>query len=130
MALLAAERGVLVFRDQDFKDIGPDAQRDVVRHFGRLHIHPTMGHPPGYPEMHVVYRDPKDETQKRYVIPGELERFTSTDWHLDHSSEIQPPGMTFFWNLETPEVSDSRARVALFLFADYSRPVATPASCH
>lgn len=28
-------------RDQDFKDIGPDRQREIVRHFGRLHIHPV-----------------------------------------------------------------------------------------
>ncbi|WVQ83689.1 hypothetical protein IAT38_005832 [Cryptococcus sp. DSM 104549] len=102
LALLAAERGLLVFRDQDFKDIGPDKQLDIVRHFGRLHIHPTMGHPPGYPEMHVVYRDPKDSTIARYTKPNEVQKITSVGWHADHTAEIQPPGITFFFALEAP----------------------------
>lgn len=76
VALLAAERGVLVFvcldsnvcspvvpngntqRDQDFADIGFDKQKDLVRYFGPLHKHPTMGYPAGTgPEFHVVYAD-------------------------------------------------------------------------
>lgn len=28
LALLIAERGVVVFRDQDFKDIGPEKQKE------------------------------------------------------------------------------------------------------
>ena len=38
LALLAAKRGALVFRDQDFGDIGFKAQKTIVRHFGPLHI--------------------------------------------------------------------------------------------
>ncbi|ORY22847.1 hypothetical protein BCR39DRAFT_371013 [Naematelia encephala] len=102
LALLAAERGLLIFRDQDFKDIGPDRQLDIVRHFGRLHIHPTMGHPAGYPEMHVVYRDPKDSTIARYTKPNEVGKFSSVGWHADHTAELQPPGITFFFALEAP----------------------------
>jgi len=102
LALLAAERGLLIFRDQDFKDIGPDKQLDIVRHFGRLHIHPTMGHPAGYPEMHVVYRDPKDSTIARYTKPNQVPKLTSTAFHIDHTAEVQPPGVTFFFALETP----------------------------
>ena len=62
----------------------------------------TMGHPEGYPEMHVVYRDPKDSTIARYTPPGAVEKVTSVSWHADHTSEIQPPGLTFFFALETP----------------------------
>ncbi|KAL7425287.1 hypothetical protein Q5752_000975 [Cryptotrichosporon argae] len=113
LALLAAERGVLIFRDQDFKDIGPDAQLDVVRHFGRLHIHPTMGHPPGYPEMHVVYRDPTDSTIARYVKPNEVPRVSSVGWHQDHPAEIQPPGITFFFALEAPDAGGDTLFVSL-----------------
>ncbi|WWD06209.1 hypothetical protein V865_004295 [Kwoniella europaea PYCC6329] len=102
LALLAAERGLLVFRKQDFKDIGPEKQLEIVRHFGRLHIHPTMGHPEGYPEMHVVYRDPKDSTISRYVKPNEVQKISSVSWHADHVAEIQPPGITFFFALEAP----------------------------
>ncbi|GFZ51525.1 Alpha-ketoglutarate-dependent sulfonate dioxygenase [Saitozyma sp. JCM 24511] len=102
LALLAAERGLLIFRDQEFKDIGPERQLDTVRHFGRLHIHPTMGHPEGYPEMHVVYRDPKDSTIARYTKPNEVSSISSVNWHVDHTAEVQPPGITFFFGLEVP----------------------------
>ncbi|KAJ4172427.1 hypothetical protein NW754_002626 [Fusarium falciforme] len=39
LALLIAERGVVVFRDQDFKDIGIQKQKEFGRYFGPLHIH-------------------------------------------------------------------------------------------
>lgn len=39
LALLIAERGVVVFRDQDFKDIGVEKQKEFGRYFGPLHIH-------------------------------------------------------------------------------------------
>lgn len=39
LALLIAERGVVVFRDQDFKDIGPVRQKEFASYFGRLHVH-------------------------------------------------------------------------------------------
>jgi sulfonate dioxygenase len=39
LALLIAERGVVVFRDQDFKDIGIEKQKAFGRYFGPLHIH-------------------------------------------------------------------------------------------
>lgn len=39
LALLVAERGVVVFRDQDFKDIGPQKQKEFGQYFGRLHVH-------------------------------------------------------------------------------------------
>jgi sulfonate dioxygenase len=39
LALLIAERGVVVFRDQDFKDIGLEKQKEFGKYFGRLHVH-------------------------------------------------------------------------------------------
>lgn len=39
LALLIAERGVVVFRDQDFKDIGIEKQKEFGQYFGPLHIH-------------------------------------------------------------------------------------------
>jgi sulfonate dioxygenase len=39
LALLIAERGVVVFRDQDFKDIGPAKQKAFGSYFGKLHVH-------------------------------------------------------------------------------------------
>lgn len=43
LALLIAERGVVIFRDQDFKDIGLDKQKEFGRYFGPLHIHVSIG---------------------------------------------------------------------------------------
>ncbi|KAG6814693.1 hypothetical protein H0H87_007872, partial [Tephrocybe sp. NHM501043] len=43
LALYTAERKVLLFRDQDFKDIGPDRQIEIARHFGPIQRHPTSG---------------------------------------------------------------------------------------
>ena len=39
LALLIAERGVVVFRDQSFKDIGIEKQKAFGEYFGPLHIH-------------------------------------------------------------------------------------------
>lgn len=39
LALLIAERGVVVFRGQDFKDIGVEKQKEFGSYFGRLHVH-------------------------------------------------------------------------------------------
>ena len=39
LALLIAERGVVVFRGQDFKDIGPLKQKEFGEYFGKLHVH-------------------------------------------------------------------------------------------
>ncbi|KKA25178.1 hypothetical protein T310_0769 [Rasamsonia emersonii CBS 393.64] len=57
LALLAAERGVVVFRDQDFADIGPERQRAFGRYFGPLHVHQMGGHIKDYSEILPVYRD-------------------------------------------------------------------------
>jgi sulfonate dioxygenase len=39
LALLIAERGVVVFRGQNFKDIGVEKQKEFGSYFGRLHVH-------------------------------------------------------------------------------------------
>ncbi|WWC97352.1 hypothetical protein V866_004231 [Kwoniella sp. B9012] len=103
LALLAAERGVVIFRDQDFKDIGVEKQLETARHFGRLHIHPTMPYPKGIPEMHVVYKDPAAANRFSAIKPSDLQSVSSVVWHSDHTAEQQPPGYTFFVALEVPE---------------------------
>ncbi|PIL30953.1 hypothetical protein GSI_07122 [Ganoderma sinense ZZ0214-1] len=99
LALEVARRGLVVFRDQqDFIDRGPEFFREWGRYFGRLHIHPTSGHPEGVPELHLVYRD------QNTTYNFELEdRITSTTWHSDVSYELQPPGLTTFFLLSSPE---------------------------
>ncbi|ORX46130.1 TauD-domain-containing protein [Hesseltinella vesiculosa] len=88
LALLVAERGVLVFRDQD---INVDEGLDFARSFGPLHIHATFGHPPGYPEIHTVYFD----TKLVHFLDG---------WHSDVSYEKQPAGVTLLKMDIVPEV--------------------------
>jgi len=42
LALLIAERGIVVFRGQDFKDIGVEKQKAFGSYFGRLHVHVSI----------------------------------------------------------------------------------------
>jgi len=55
LALLIAERGVVIFRDQDFKDIGIEKQKAFGRYFGPLHIHvsPIRLHSSAWRELTV-----------------------------------------------------------------------------
>jgi len=129
----------MVFRDQqDFIDRGPEFYRQWGSHFGRLvvffnnfsqtsidlevfslHIHPTSGHPAGYPEVHLVYRY-MDFTYfvkwRKFSIPICFSRdlnksfnfeyddaVTPTVWHSDVSYELQPPGLTTFFLLAQPK---------------------------
>ncbi|EMD41573.1 hypothetical protein CERSUDRAFT_110123 [Gelatoporia subvermispora B] len=98
VALEVARRGLVVFRDQqDFIDRGPEFYLEWGRHFGRLHIHPTSGHPAGYPEVHLVYRD--ESSTFNFEQNNSI---TSTGWHSDVSYELQPPGTTTFFLLSQP----------------------------
>ncbi|KAF8552160.1 TauD-domain-containing protein [Imleria badia] len=99
LALYAAERKVLIFRDQDFKDIGPERQIELVKRFGRIQRHPTSGNVKDYPEFHVVYRDSDHDHLRRYL---KQDRIYQTQWHSDVSYEKQPPGTTFFFILDQP----------------------------
>lgn len=96
LALFVAQRGVVVFRNQDFASKGAEFVTEYARHFGRLHIHPTSGSPKGYPELHVVYRRP--QATDIYAKRNNLVAF-----HSDVSYELQPPGTTFLSVLEGPE---------------------------
>ena len=98
LALFAAQRKVLVFRDQDFASLSIEEALKYGEYFGRLHIHPTSGAPEGHPEIHLVHRGADDRS-------GELllETRTSTvAWHSDVTYEQQPPGTTFLYNLDIP----------------------------
>ncbi|KIK70430.1 hypothetical protein GYMLUDRAFT_273011 [Collybiopsis luxurians FD-317 M1] len=98
LALLVARRGLVVFRDQqDFIDAGPDFYLEWGSYFGRNHIHPASGHPSGYPEVHLVYRD--ENSSFNFEIADSI---TSTFWHSDVSYELQPPGLTTFFLLSQP----------------------------
>jgi sulfonate dioxygenase len=99
LARFVAERKVVAFRDQDFKDLSiPDAL-EYGGYFGRHHIHPTSGAPEGYPEIHLVHRGAGDDRADQYFA----NRTSSVAWHSDVSYEQQPPGTTFLYILDKPE---------------------------
>lgn len=99
LALLTAQRKVLVFLDQDFADLPIQKALDFGAYFGRLHIHPTTGAPKGYPEVHLVHFGPDDTTREDLL----RDHLTSIAYHSDVSYEEQPPGTTFLYNLDIPQ---------------------------
>ncbi|KAL9101468.1 MAG: hypothetical protein Q9163_003263 [Psora crenata] len=99
LALLAAQRKVLVFRDQDFADLSiPDALK-YGEYFGRHHIHPTSGAPKNHPEIHLVHRGIDDRSHELLLES----RLSTVAWHSDVTYEKQPPGTTFLYILNKPE---------------------------
>ena len=105
LALLAAERGVVVFRGQDFKDIGIERQKAFARYFGPLHIHPTGAHVEGHLEYHNIYLGPDNE----YRATFRGNRLTSTGYHSDVSYEHQTPGLTLLALLSVPPTGGDTA---------------------
>ncbi|KAL2881447.1 hypothetical protein SGCOL_003012 [Colletotrichum sp. CLE4] len=129
VALLAAERGVLVFRDQDFADIGFDRQKEIVRHYGPLHkvriprwdiqkaqaqsftsSTPMRKRKTHYLPLHPT-EDQEDLETHTYThthdVRGNLRtllgpRTTYDLWHIDQTFTPNTPSTTFFWVLETP----------------------------
>ncbi|KAG7800156.1 hypothetical protein KL929_001072 [Ogataea haglerorum] len=104
LALLVEQRGVVVFRDQDFKDQSFDFIKDWGRHFGPLHVHPTSGAPLGQPEFHITFRrGSKDEARKTFA-----NKLNNITWHSDVTYETQPPGITLFGMLQTDVGGDTQ----------------------
>lgn len=98
LALLTAQRKVLLFRNQDFANLPIDKALEFGGYFGRHHIHPTSGAPKGYPEVHLVHKGAHDHTARQL-----LEQRTSTiAWHSDVTYEEQPPGTTFLYIFDKP----------------------------
>ncbi|KAI1819838.1 hypothetical protein F4861DRAFT_108426 [Xylaria intraflava] len=99
LARFVAERKVVAFRNQDFKELSiPDALK-WGGYFGRHHVHPTSGAPLGYPEVHIVHRGAGDNKADNYFA----NRVSSVAWHTDVSYEQQPPGTTFLYILDKPK---------------------------
>lgn len=100
LARFVAERKVVAFRGQDFADLPIADALEYGGYFGRHHIHPTSGSPEGYPEIHLVHRGAGDQGHKAYFQA----RTSSVAWHSDVSYEKQPPGTTFLYILDRPDV--------------------------
>jgi sulfonate dioxygenase len=100
LALLIAERKVVVFPDQDLIDAGPARQQEFMRYFGKPNYQPVSGSVRGYPAFHIIHRDGNKDEISRFLE----QRTTTTLWHQDVSYEIQPPGYVMLGLLQGPEV--------------------------
>ncbi|CAJ2505699.1 Uu.00g130930.m01.CDS01 [Anthostomella pinea] len=108
LALLIAERGVVVFRGQDFKDIGVEKQKAFGSYFGRLHVHPVGAHVEGALEFHNIYLGPDN----LYRAQLSSDRLSTTGYHSDVSYEHQPPGITMLTLLSVPATGGDTAWVS------------------
>ena len=98
LALLVAQRGCVVLREQKFMDVGFEEQKRIASYFGPLHKHGWMPHPRNGPvEFVIVYDSDKD-----LRIRKSWARKSPIQFHVDQSPENQPPGLTFFCMLESP----------------------------
>ncbi|KAL2214412.1 TauD-domain-containing protein [Sarocladium strictum] len=122
LALLVAERGVVVFRDQDFKDIGIEKQKEFGKYFGPLHIHPVGAHVKDHLELHNIYLGPDNEYRNR----SKLDKLTTIGYHSDVSYEHQPPGITILTLLSVPPSGGDTAWVSqVIAYQRLSTPIKT-----
>ncbi|KAI0407695.1 hypothetical protein F4802DRAFT_552990 [Xylaria palmicola] len=122
LALLLAERGVVVFRDQDFKDIGVEKQKEFGRYFGRLHVHPVGAHVDGALEFHNIYLGPDN----LYRVQFKSDSLSTTGYHSDVSYEHQPPGITLLTLLSVPETGGDTGWVSqVAAYERLSEPIKT-----
>jgi sulfonate dioxygenase len=99
LALLIAQRKLLIFHDQDFANLPIQDAVDWAAYFGRPYIHLTSGSPENHPEIHLVHRGAGDSGAKTFMA----NRISSLGWHCDSSFEEQPPGTTVLYVLEHPK---------------------------
>ncbi|KAI8315247.1 hypothetical protein K4K59_001578 [Colletotrichum sp. SAR11_240] len=122
LALLIAERGVVVFRDQDFKDISIEKQKEFGSYFGPLHIHPVGAHVKDHLELHNIYLGPDNEYRNR----SKSNKLSTIGYHSDVSYEHQSPGVTILTLLSVPETGGDTAWVSqTAAYARLSRPIQT-----
>ena len=93
-ALLAAERTVVILRDQP---IDIHKQLDAARYYGPLHKHATTSVPKqeGLEEVHVIYSDGAKRPDPAAFTKTEL-------FHSDVTYELQPPSTTILQVLTAP----------------------------
>lgn len=100
LALFLETRGLVVFRNQDFRDKGPKFVTQFGKYFGPLHIHPVSDSAENYPEVFSTYRPLGDAS--RYEREFELAT-SRIAWHSDISFEEYPASFSFFVALEAPD---------------------------
>ncbi|CAN3353728.1 alpha-ketoglutarate-dependent sulfonate dioxygenase [Diutina catenulata] len=100
LALYLETRGLVVFRNQDFRDQGPQFAKEFGEYYGPLHVHPVSYSAEDYPELFTTFRNSSSD-DSRYT-----ETFKDTtkgiSWHSDVSFEKYPASFSFFVALEAP----------------------------
>lgn len=96
LALLVEQRGVVAFKNQDFKEQSFQEIKDWGRYFGPLHVHPTSGAPLNHPEFHMTFRRGGSNEQKKNLEDS----LNNISWHSDVSYETQTPAITLFAMLQ------------------------------
>ncbi len=105
---LAAERGVLVFRDQHMT---LDRQIEIGRRLGELHIHPAFADE-NHPEALRIHAD---ETTR--VAAGE-------GWHTDVSCDERPPALSMLRIEVTPPCGGDTAYSSMYAaYESLSKPI-------
>lgn len=99
LALFLETRGLAVFRDQDFRDQGPEFAVNFGRYFGPLHIHPVSYAAVDHPELLVTFRKGGDSSRYDQEFTN---RTGGYGWHSDISFEEYPASFSFFVALEAP----------------------------
>ncbi|KAL9131997.1 MAG: hypothetical protein Q9217_000207 [Psora testacea] len=99
LALLAAQRKVLAFREQDFADLPMAEVIEYCKYFGRPSVHPVGPTPSEHPDIHIAHAGGGDYRLGQVASA----RTTSMNWHIDGSVDPQPPGLVFLYMLECPD---------------------------
>lgn len=100
LALLVAQRKVVIFRSQDFRDLPIPSVIEFCKYFGPLYIFEKGPYLPDCPEIHIAHNS-DDDTRLR---DSHSLRTTSMSWHIDGSADSQPPGLVFLYMLECPDL--------------------------
>lgn len=99
LALFLETRGLAIFRNQDFRDKGPEFAVNFGKYFGPLHIHPVSFSAENYPEIFVTFRKGGDGDRYKHEFANQT---SSVRWHSDVSFEEYPSSFSIFVGLEAP----------------------------
>ncbi|CAK9437463.1 uncharacterized protein LODBEIA_P18410 [Lodderomyces beijingensis] len=99
LARFVSDRGVVIFKNQDFNSKGPEFAINFMKYFGTLHTHPTSGAPEKFPQMHITFRGASQEE----IDSVFAKNLNSILWHSDCSYSLNALQLTLFSCLQLPE---------------------------
>lgn len=116
LALLVAERVVVVVRDQDLL---PQKQLALGNYYGEVEVHPLVAHVPGLPGISTVWAE--------FNRGGPLRAYQKgfyNGWHTDLDHEFSPAGITHLHlDLVPPTGGDTGFASGYAAFDKLSKPL-------